>query len=91
VGGTNPSLLEALAAGNCVVVLDVPYNIEVIEDAGLTFAKEEGSLANTLKNLCENPLLMADLRKKAKARILEAYTWQKIVDEYEQLFLEMLN
>ncbi len=48
VGGTNPSLLEALGATNLNLVLDVGFNHEVGEDAAIYWTKEPGSLATQL-------------------------------------------
>lgn len=91
VGGTNPALLESLAAGNCVIVLDVPYNLEVIGEAGLSFSKAEGSLNQSLTKVLGNPHLVSEMRKKAVERIKENYTWDKIVNQYEKLFYQMLQ
>jgi len=91
VGGTNPALLEALAAGKCALVLDVPYNLEVIRDAGISFSKREGDLAEKLNKLIKNPTILEEYEGKALTRIEEAYTWDKIIKEYESLFLRILD
>jgi glycosyltransferase involved in cell wall biosynthesis len=91
VGGTNPSLLEALAAGNCVIVLDVPFNLEVIGEAGLSFSKEPGSLKAVLMNLLTHPDVISDLRQKAVHRILEHYTWDSVISDYEKLFCNIFS
>ena len=89
VGGTNPALLEALASGNCVAVLNVPYNLEVIGDAGLSFDKSEGSLMESLVDILQNPDLVSKLRYQARQRIKQNYTWEKIVNAYEDLFFRL--
>lgn len=89
VGGTNPSLLEALAAGNCVAALDVPYNLEVIDNAGLAFSRESGSLARILRHLLTDPAAMMELRQKAVKRIESYYSWGKIINAYEKLFIDL--
>lgn len=86
VGGTNPSLLEALAAGNCVAVLDVPYNLEVIGQAGLSFSRESGSMAAVVSGLLSDPQMIEKYRKLALDQIRNNYTWEYIIDEYEKLF-----
>ncbi|MBA4390992.1 MAG: glycosyl transferase family 1 [Syntrophus sp. (in: bacteria)] len=91
VGGTNPSLLEALAAGNCVVALDVTYNLEVIKDAGLSFSKEPGSLLAVFERLLTDPQLIRELRLRATERIREHYTWDKVISQYEGLFAQLLE
>jgi glycosyltransferase involved in cell wall biosynthesis len=87
VGGTNPSLLEALAAGNCVAVLDVPYNVEVTDNAGLAFSRERGSLSGLLQDLVDNPGRMEQLRHRAVERIRSHYSWETVIDAYEKLFI----
>ncbi|MBA2766085.1 MAG: glycosyltransferase, partial [Solirubrobacterales bacterium] len=53
VGGTHPVILEAMAAGNCVLVNDHTPNVETVGDAGVTFSGEEGvpSLVAQLERL----------------------------------------
>ena len=50
VGGTNPSLLEALASTDLNLLLDVGFNREVAEDGALYWSKEENSLAALIEN-----------------------------------------
>ena len=52
VGGTNPSLLEALGSTKLNLLLDVGFNREVAEDAALYWTKEDGNLA-ALIDTCE--------------------------------------
>ena len=87
VGGTNPSLLEALGATDLNLLLDVGFNREVAEEAALYWAKDSGSLARCIDNadtLTKEEI--AELGKKAKARIRDAYSWTGITDAYEALF-----
>jgi len=86
VGGTHPVILEALAAGNCVLVNDHAPNVETVGDAGLTFSGKEGvpSLAAQLERLLSEPELVASLRVRALERA-KRYSWRAVTDEYEQL------
>jgi len=90
VGGTNPSLLEALASTNINLLLNVVFNNEVGEDVALYFSKEKGSLSNLIdqiEKLDEKSIL--HLGQKAKNRIKSNYSWDKIINDYENLFLEI--
>lgn len=83
VGGTNPSLLEALGSTELNLLLDVNFNREVARDAALYWSKEQGSLAGLLR---EADSMDADARaqlgKAAKQRIASAYSWELIGNEY---------
>ncbi|KIL43159.1 beta 1-4 rhamnosyltransferase Cps2T [Jeotgalibacillus campisalis] len=88
VGGTNPSLLESLASTDLNLLLDVVFNREVGDNGALYFTKERGNLVQLIDkvdNFNENEI--NSLSNKAKERIAEAYSWEKIVNEYEFLFL----
>lgn len=86
VGGTNPSLLEALASTKLNLLLDVGFNKEVAEDAALYWTKQEGDLA-TLIDKC-NGIDREKLGIRAKNRIKTAYSWQYISDRYEGIWEE---
>lgn len=88
VGGTNPSLLEALGCTELNLLLEVGFNREVAEDAALYWTKEPGSLAHLIEEADKLPKETVDaLSAKAKKRIADAYSWQFIADEYANLFL----
>ena len=82
VGGTNPSLLEAMGAGNVVVAHDNPFNREVLGEGGRYFAGP-AQLADAIRQL--DNLDGAERRAisgRVRARVTESYSWQKIVDDY---------
>ena len=85
VGGTNPSLLEAMAAGNLVIAHDNTFNREVLGSAGQYFENAEG-----LAPLAQNFLSLAEerrneLTRKVRARIRERYSWSDVRDAYIKL------
>lgn len=90
-GGTNPTLLKALAYGSAIIALDTVFSREVLknEEYGLYFKKEEGNLAEMLSYVEKNESLLATFRARSKQRIIENYTWEKISDQYLQLFKRM--
>lgn len=87
VGGTNPSLLEALATTDLNLLLDVGFNKEVAMDGALYFSKKDGHLARLINNELDNEKIQA-LAVKAKNRIYEEYSWNKIINRYEGLLLK---
>lgn len=89
VGGTNPSLLEALGSTKLNLLLDVGFNREVAQEAALYWTKEEKNLAC----LIEKADLMSEQEiqaygERAKQRIHEAYSWEGIAAQYMSVFCE---
>jgi glycosyltransferase involved in cell wall biosynthesis len=90
VGGTHPVLIEAMAAGNCVVVNDHPPNLEVIGDAGVAYRGPGGAAAlrDVLQGLLAKPERIDWLRRAAAARAAGLYSWNAVTDSYERLATE---
>ena len=87
VGGTNPSLLEALGSTKLNLLFDVGFNREVGEDAALYWSCEQGSLATLIEAADQLSEAQIDtFGLLAKRRIEEAYRWESIVDQYQNLF-----
>jgi rhamnosyltransferase len=87
VGGTNPSLLEALASTQLNVLLNVNFNREVGENGAVYFNKDLGNLTKIINDLD----IMKDdeidkLQYFAKQRIIDKYSWDRIIKDYENLF-----
>ena len=91
VGGTHPVILEALAAGNCVLVNDHPPNVETVGDAGLYHDGSAGAsdLARQLVRLLGDPDLVAAYRDRATGRA-RRYSWEAVTEQYEALLGEVL-
>ncbi|NQN53669.1 DUF1972 domain-containing protein [Streptococcus suis] len=87
VGGTNPSLLEALAQTNENLVLGVDFNQKVALDGARYWTKEPGNLSQLI-NRIDQEAEAFDMGQRAKNHMKNAYTWDKIVREYEELFLQ---
>lgn len=89
VGGTNPSLLEALGSTNLNLLLDVGFNKEVAQDTALYWNKEEGNLANLIEKADQfSELEIMEMGRKAKKRIKDAYSWEYICERYAEVFLK---
>ena len=86
VGGTNPGLLEALAQTDLNLVLGVSFNQTVAKDTAQYWTKETGNLAHLIDQV--DPLKdVSEWGQLAKANMKQNFTWEKIVGEYEELFL----
>ncbi|MFW7363541.1 beta 1-4 rhamnosyltransferase Cps2T [Vagococcus fluvialis] len=87
VGGTNPSLLEAMFSTKLNLLLDVGFNKEVGRDSCLYWNKEDEDLRELIletDNLSNDE--RESLDKKSIEIISSLYNWNYIVNEYEQLF-----
>lgn len=91
VGGTNPSLLEALGCTDVNLIYDVSFNKEVAGNAALYWTKEEGSLSSIIDNAASfNRSTRDTFGLLAKKRIRESYSWDFISSSYAHLFTEGL-
>lgn len=89
VGGTNPSLIEALGSTDLNLLVDVGFNREVAEDNALYWTKEAGNLASLIEKADKMKVVeIEELGDKAKKRIREAYSWEYIASRYEEEFLK---
>lgn len=87
VGGTNPSLLEALGSTKLNLLYDVGFNREVGKDAVLYWDKDKGSLKMLLnKTEKMDRSSIEKLGCKSKERITSEYSWEKIVKKYNNVF-----
>lgn len=85
VGGTNPSLLEAMACGCVICAIDVGFSREVLGESGIYFSKEEGNLSGIIDNILENNSF-DELRTANKQTARIKYDWKKIATSYRQLW-----
>ena len=92
-GGTNPTMLKALAYGCAVLAIETPFTKEMLsgEQHGLYFTKEEGDLQSLISQVEKSSGLLDGFRKIARNRISENYTWEKITDQYFNFFKTILE
>lgn len=89
VGGTNPSLVEALGAGNAVLAHDNPYNRWVAGAGGSYFANEAECAAG-IECLLGDAAQLARQQAASRQRHAERFTWARILAEYEELLTQWL-
>lgn len=90
VGGTNPSLVEALGAGNAVIAHDNVFNRWVADDAAVYFADED-RCAQQMELLISSELRREALQKAAHRRWSEVFTWPKVLVAYQRLIEEIAD
>lgn len=86
VGGTNPSLVEALAAGNAIIAHDNPFNRYVADQSALYF-KGADDLAEIIDHVMLAPETMQPLSMHARARHAQDYQWPLILEQYQQALI----
>jgi glycosyltransferase involved in cell wall biosynthesis len=89
VGGTNPSLIEALGAGNAVLAHDNPFNRWVAGDQAAYFADASG-FDTALSTLLADPDRLEAMAAGSRRRFEEAFTWPAILTQYEALLEQFL-
>lgn len=85
VGGTNPSLVEALSLTDLNILYDICFNSDIGQDTALYF-KNEQDLTELLNHEPDLDQKKAELGPLAKKRIASAFTWEKIMDQYKEIF-----
>ena len=92
VGGTNPSLLEALSSTNLNLLNEVRFNTEVGADAALYWNKSDKSLHDLIKYVEElDEPEIEEYGNRAKRRIEKEYLWKETCENYERVFREESN
>jgi len=89
VGGTNPSLVEALGAGNAVIAHDNRFNRWVAADAGCYFSSVDG-LDEVFTHLLSDEAALQSLRAAALRRFEAEFTWPAVLQAYETLLLRFV-
>ncbi|MCU1421230.1 MAG: glycosyltransferase family 1 protein [Microbacteriaceae bacterium] len=84
VGGTNPSLVEAMAVGNAVVAHDNAYNRWVVGEGALYFSTAQDAAA-AISSILADPALRSRLGAASRARHAEEFTWEHIGGQYQDL------
>jgi glycosyltransferase involved in cell wall biosynthesis len=87
VGGTNPSLVEALAAGNAVLAHDNRFNRWVAGDGALYFRTPQ-DIEDILLRLDREPAKLLAMEEASLKRHREDFTQEKVLSAYEQLLLQ---
>lgn len=84
VGGTNPSLVEALGAGSPILAHDNKFNRWVTKDKACYF-KDEVECVIKFDHLLKNRNELDILRNASRERFRDAFVWDKILHDYNKL------
>lgn len=81
------AVLEAMSYGKCVLSSDIPENLELTKEHGLTF--KTGSvkdLSQKMQMLLESPELVKAVGSEARTYIAKHYDWKDIAETTEYLY-----
>lgn len=89
VGGTNPSLVEAMGAGNSILAHDNQYNRWVAQDGALYFRTRDDA-DRQITALLSDSQLRERLKSAARQRFQQEFTWDYVAGQYEHLLSRYL-
>jgi len=90
VGGTNPALVQAMAAGAPVVARDTVYNREVLGDKAILAAPTAADIARVITKTMDAPSLREVSSAESVQRAREYYSWVGVNSHYERALLELI-
>lgn len=90
-GGTNPTMLKAMAYGCAILALNTRFNKEMLSDGrfGLFFEKNNQSLATVMQQIEQEDGLIVNLRSDSRNGLTAKYNWDHITDAYIVLINEL--
>jgi len=78
--------------GNCVLISDIPGNLEAVGNAGVTFKNKDcQDLCDKMVYLISNPDVVHEYREKAVERISKFYTWDSVAERMERLYISLIE
>lgn len=89
VGGTNPSLIEALGAGQPVLAHHNKFNSWVAGE-GAVYFRDEKQCADEMNELLHDGSRLNSMSLSSKKRFQECFTWPDILGQYEDLLLQWI-
>ena len=84
VGGTNPALVQAMAAGAPVLARDTVYNREVLGPDGRFTIPDPRSIATALVGFMGDPVALDEAARRNAYRAAQHYSWTNVCSEYER-------
>jgi len=91
VGGTNPSLVQAMAAGAPILARDTIYNREVLGPAGRFVGANSEAIASAVLQMMDSPLELDDAARANVQRAEQDYSWKEVCGDYEHALRSLLR
>ncbi|MGN6218386.1 MAG: DUF1972 domain-containing protein [Microbacterium sp.] len=90
VGGTNPALVQAMAAGAPIVARDTVYNREVLGGEGAFTSPDPTAIAQAMLEMLGSKTRQSDAAKLSRARAEAEYTWAMVCGRYDESLRTLL-
>jgi glycosyltransferase involved in cell wall biosynthesis len=91
VGGTNPALVQAMAAGAPILARDTVYNREVLGSAGRFVAADPDAIARVVAQLMDGQTELDEVCQANVRRAEQHYSWKKICNDYEHALRALIR
>lgn len=91
VGGTNPSLVQAMACGAPVLARDTVYTREVLGESGDFVPADPTAIGESVLRLMADPAGLDDRARIYKARAQSQYSWNRVCTDYENALRDLLK
>jgi len=90
--GLSIALLEALSYGRCVLLSDIPENLEVAEGCSVSFRSQDvNDLREKLEALIRDPARVQSFESKARAHIQQHYSWDRVAAATEEVYRRLVE
>jgi glycosyltransferase involved in cell wall biosynthesis len=91
VGGTNPTLVQAMATRTPIVARDTAYNREVLGDGARYCEPSPRAIAKTVTALAEDRAGAEALADESFRRSREIYTWDRVCEAYAEALERLIG
>lgn len=92
-GGTNPTMIKAMAYGSAILALDTPFNQEMLRKGkfGLFFEKSATDVTRLIDEVESDEGLMINLKQKSTEGVTKKYDWDHVADQYETALRKLIG
>ena len=92
-GGTNPTMLKAMAYGSAILALDTVFNREMLQDGqyGLFFDKNSKSVSEIVNNAENGDVQIEKLKENSREGLGQRYDWDVVTEQYLSVFEKLLG
>jgi len=86
------AVLEAMSYGKTVLASDIPENMEVVRDRGMSFRNRSvPDLTRKLRILLDSPAMARETGAEAKEFVLENYHWDDVAKEVDRVYASLMT